>query len=97
LEKLPVGTILFPAEGEEHNSIFAVRFGWTVSAIDISSDRKKKANQLAETHKVTIDYQVGELETLPYAAWQFDTIAFMYTHFPVGIKSNYQDTQQLFT
>src|SRR5688572_28635163 len=61
LEKIKVGSILFPAEGEGRNAVFAATLGWNVSAFDISAEGKNKALRLAETHKVTIDYQVGEL------------------------------------
>ena len=87
LEKLTVGTILFPAEGEGRNAVFAAKLGWTVSAFDISVEGKKKAVRLAEAHKVTIDYQVGELQTLNYQPEQFDAIALIYAHFPADIKS----------
>jgi 2-polyprenyl-3-methyl-5-hydroxy-6-metoxy-1,4-benzoquinol methylase len=89
LQKLPVGTILFPAEGEGRNAVYAARLGWTVSAFDISAEGKKKAIQLAETHNVSIDYQVGELQELNYSAGQFDAIALIYAHFPADIKSLY--------
>jgi len=36
LEKLTVGKVLFPAEGEGSNAVFAAKLGWTVSAFDIS-------------------------------------------------------------
>lgn len=87
LEKLPVGTILFPAEGEGRNAVFAALLGWKVFAFDISSEGKKKAQQLAEKNKVTIDYQIGELETLNFKEGQFDVIALIYAHFPADIKS----------
>src|SRR5678816_4533829 len=75
LEKLDGGTILFPAEGEGRNAVFAAKLGWKVSAFDISVEGKNKAFRLAETNNVTIDYQVGELQTLNYTAEQFDAIA----------------------
>lgn len=89
LEQLKVGTILFPAEGEGRNAVFAAKLGWTVSAFDISIEGKKKALRLAETNKVTIAYQVGELQTLNYTPEQFDAIALIYAHFPADIKSLY--------
>ncbi len=93
LEKLPdVGTILFPAEGEGRNAVFAASLGWTVSAFDISIEGKNKALRLAEAKNVAIDYQVGELQTLMYAAEQFDAIALIYAHFPAEIKSLYHRT-----
>jgi 2-polyprenyl-3-methyl-5-hydroxy-6-metoxy-1,4-benzoquinol methylase len=92
LEKLKVGTILFPAEGEGRNAVFAARLGWTVSAFDISAEGRKKALRLASVNKVTIDYQVGELQTLHYNSGQFDAIALIYAHFPADIKSSYHKT-----
>ncbi|OSZ81078.1 SAM-dependent methyltransferase [Chitinophagaceae bacterium IBVUCB2] len=89
LEKLPPGTILFPAEGEGRNAVFAATLGWTVSAFDISNEGKNKAIKLAEKNKVTIDYQVGELQTLNFTPGQFDAIALIYAHFPATIKSQY--------
>ena len=92
LEKLPIGTILFPAEGEGRNAVFAAKLGWKVSAFDISVEGKNKALKLAEANKVIIDYQVGELETLNFKTEQFDAIALIYAHFPAEIKSIYHKT-----
>lgn len=87
LNKLEVGKILFPAEGEGRNAVFAAKLGWEVSAFDISSEGYKKALQLAEKNNVAIDYQIGELQTLNYKDEQFDVIALIYAHFPASIKS----------
>lgn len=87
LEKLSLGTVLFPAEGEGRNAVFAAKLGWKVSAFDISEEGKNKAIKLAETNNVSIDYQVGELETLNFQPEQFDAIALIYAHFPAAIKS----------
>ncbi|SHJ76855.1 class I SAM-dependent methyltransferase [Pseudozobellia thermophila] len=89
LEKLQPGKILFGAEGEGRNAIFAANLGWKVSAFDISAQGRKKALQLAEAHGVDIDYQVGELPTLDYQEGEFDAIALVYAHFPPEIKSTY--------
>ena len=87
LEKQDIGTILFPAEGEGRNAVFAAKLGWNVSAFDISSEGKNKALKLAESENVILDYQIGELETLHYQPEQFDAIALIYAHFPAEIKS----------
>jgi len=89
LEKLKPGRILFPAEGEGRNAVFAARLGWSVSAFDISQEGKKKALRLASAHQVHIDYQLGELQNLPYEPEQFDAMGLIYAHFPAGIKSSY--------
>jgi len=88
LEKLEPGSILFPAEGEGRNAVFAATKGWKVSAFDISSEGKSKALRLAENQKTSIDYQIGELETLNFQEGQFDAIALIYAHFPAEIKSS---------
>jgi hypothetical protein len=92
LEKLNVGNILFPAEGEGRNAVFAAKLGWAVSAFDISEEGKNKAMRLAEINNVTIDYQIEELQTLNYNAEQFDAMALIYAHFPASIKSDYHKT-----
>lgn len=88
LKKLNPGTILFPAEGEGRNAIFAAKSGWAAEAFDISAEGKNKALKLAEINNVTINYQVGELESLNYHTEQFDAIALIYAHFPAEIKSS---------
>jgi len=89
LAKLPVGSILFPAEGEGRNAVFAAKLGWQVSAFDISQEGKNKALKLAEKNQVSIDYQVGALDVLNFEPEQFDAIALIYAHFPANIKSIY--------
>ncbi|MEG2101117.1 MAG: class I SAM-dependent methyltransferase [Flavobacterium sp.] len=87
IQKLKPCAILFPAEGEGRNAIFAAKLGWNVSAFDISEEGKNKALKLAEANNVSIDYQVGELKTLDFKEEQFDVIALIYAHFPAEIKS----------
>ncbi|MRX68889.1 Methyltransferase domain-containing protein [Flavobacterium resistens] len=87
IEKLNPGAILFPAEGEGRNAVFAAQLGWEVSAFDISEEGRNKALRLAKNNDVAIDYQVGELETLDFHTEQFDAIALIYAHFPATIKS----------
>ena len=89
LDKLKVGKILFPAEGEGRNAVYAANLGWKVSAFDISTEGKKKALELAGINNVTIDYEIGELQSLNYSPGEFDAIALIYAHFPSDIKSLY--------
>lgn len=86
INKLPVGKILLPAEGEGRNGVYAAKLGWQVSAFDISEQGRTKALKLAEKNKVTLDYQVGE--QLPtYREGEFDVMALIFGHFPAAIKS----------
>jgi 2-polyprenyl-3-methyl-5-hydroxy-6-metoxy-1,4-benzoquinol methylase len=90
---LEPGKILFAAEGEGRNAVFAATIGWNVHAFDISQEGKKKALKLAESNRVNIDYRIGQLPEIEYTSNQFDVIALIYAHFPAAIKSNYH--QQL--
>lgn len=88
LDQLEPGKILFGAEGEGRNGIYAATKGWEVTAFDISQEGKNKALKLAEMLEVEIDYKVGELPELVFEE-KFDVIALIYAHFPAEIKSNY--------
>jgi SAM-dependent methyltransferase len=90
LQNLTPGTILFAAEGEGRNAVFAAKQGWAgaVSAFDISAEGKNKALKLAAANNVTIDYRVGELQNLNFTPAQFDAVALIYAHFPAAIKSD---------
>lgn len=89
MEPLTPGKMLFAAEGEGRNAVYAARLGWEVHAFDISEEGQKKALQLSEKQGVTIDYRVGNLPDLGYQANQFDALALIYAHFPPGIRSAY--------
>jgi hypothetical protein len=89
LIKIPVGTILFPAEGEGRNAVYAATLDWTVDAFDQSIEGEKKALKLAEKHHVSINYMAGEFQSLTYTENQFDALALIYAHFPADKKSSY--------
>jgi 2-polyprenyl-3-methyl-5-hydroxy-6-metoxy-1,4-benzoquinol methylase len=89
LIKIPKGKILFPADGEGRNGVYAATLGWKVSAFDLSIEGKKKALQLANKHHVEINYEVGEFQSLDYKKNEFDVIALIYAHFPADSKSIY--------
>ena len=65
LEKVPTGSILFPAEGEGGSAVYAATLGWIVSAFDISA-AGQKALKPADANQVTINYRVGELASLHF-------------------------------
>ena len=85
--KLPKhGKILFPAEGEGRNAVFAAKNGFEVAAFDLSSEGKKKADKLASDNDVKIDYRVGMLEDLNFDEASFDGVVLIYAHFPKAIR-----------
>lgn len=92
LKNRAAGNILFAAEGEGRNAVFAAKLGWTVSAFDISTEGRKKALMLAQNNNININYEVGLLPDLNYKEQQFDAIALIYAHFPADIKSVYHRT-----
>ena len=86
---LSPGKILFPAEGEGRNAVFAARMGWDVSAFDISEEGKKKAEQLAKKHGVKIDYTIMYMDQVDFDEGCFDAIALVYAHFHENVRNNY--------
>lgn len=89
IDKLKVGKILFGAEGEGRNGIYAAKNGWNVNAFDISEEGKNKALKLAKENNVSVNYKVGQLPELDFENDQFDVIALICAHFPSNIKSEY--------
>lgn len=89
LQGLKPGKILFPADGEGRNSVYAASLGWEAFAFDLSAAGRNKALQLAESRNVKINYQVGDFTELGYKPEEFDAIALIYAHFPSAIKSTY--------
>lgn len=89
LDKLSAGRILFPAEGEGRNAVYAATLGWDVVAFDQSTEAGKKALMLAANKGVHIDYRIGEFMEVPFAPGQFDAIGLIYAHFPPDLKVTY--------
>ncbi|MFA5972351.1 MAG: methyltransferase domain-containing protein [Lentimicrobiaceae bacterium] len=86
LTKLKPGRILFPAEGEGRNAVYAASLGWETEAFDQSTEGQKKAQQLANQKSVTINYiiqSLGEWNPLPD---QYDCIAFISVHMPPELR-----------
>jgi SAM-dependent methyltransferase len=80
LAKLNPGRILFPAEGEGRNAVFAADQGWQVWAFDPSTEGRKKALQLAGKHNVEIDYRIATYENMDYPKNFFDCIVLVFAH-----------------
>lgn len=89
LHELEPGTILFPAEGEGRNAVYAAQLGWNVSAFDTSEEGKNKAERLTRKKQVTIDYQIMSVGQMNYSEQQFDAVALIYAHFPESIRPAY--------
>ncbi len=59
LQKLKPGKILFPAEGEGRNAVYAAQLGFDVYAFDPSEEGRRKALKLARENNVNINYQLA--------------------------------------
>lgn len=80
LIKLNPGNILFPAEGEGRNAVYAATMGWQVSAFDPSIEGKRKAELLALKNGVSIDYRIDDYEFVEFPCESFDCIALVFAH-----------------
>jgi 2-polyprenyl-3-methyl-5-hydroxy-6-metoxy-1,4-benzoquinol methylase len=88
LSLLKPGRILFPAEGEGRNAVFAASLGWETDAFDQSVEGQKKAVKLA-THKgVTINYYIQSLNDWNPEPDQYDCIALIFVHLPDGLRQH---------
>lgn len=88
LQKIPPGIILFPAEGEGRNAVYAALQKWEVHAVDSSIEGQKKAFRLADRNNVQINYAVADLTDFNLPEEKFDVIALIYTHLPETIRKS---------
>ncbi|MEZ5031945.1 MAG: class I SAM-dependent methyltransferase [Saprospiraceae bacterium] len=87
LAGLTPGKILFPAEGEGRNAVYAAQCDWEVEAFDYSDAGKRKAEQLARRNGVRIHYQVADARDVQFPEASFDAIAMIFTHFPEPMRN----------
>jgi len=87
------GKMLFPADGEGRNSVFAASLGIETTAFDISEAGMSKALALAKSQNVSVKYLVGELSEHDFQNESFDAMALIFAHFPPSILDDYH--QQL--
>lgn len=86
LQGLKPGTILFPAEGEGRNAVYAAMKGWEVFAFDQSEVGRRKALQLAADNGVSIQYNLSGLDEWNPKEKSYDAIAFIFVHMPAMLR-----------
>ena len=86
LEKIKSGTALFLGEGEGRNAVYAATLGWQVDAVDFSSSAKVKALKLAEENKVTINYEVCDLNEYRFKENYYDLVVMIFLHLPLELR-----------
>jgi cyclopropane fatty-acyl-phospholipid synthase-like methyltransferase len=89
LIRIKPGEILFPAEGEGRNAVFAAKLGFSVMAFDSSSEGMKKAMRLALENNVEIDYRLDSYESINFPENKFDVIALIFAHMAPDSRHQY--------
>ncbi len=87
--KLKPGKILFAAEGEGRNAVYAATLGWQVTAFDLSTEGRKKAIQLSVKHNTYINYLIKGYEDIEFQPETFDCIVLIFAHIHSGKRSEY--------
>lgn len=91
ISKLKQGSLLFPAEGEGRNAVYAATLGWQVSAFDTSTEGREKALQLAKKYEIEIDYRIESYEKTSFLPETFDCIVLIFAHMPAALReTNHQ-------
>ena len=86
IDKLPVGKILFPCEGEGRNAAYAAALGWEVQAFDISEVGKQKAINLAASFNAKINYEICNVANANFEDNTFDAVVLIYSHLPETLR-----------
>lgn len=86
LHSLKPGRILFPAEGEGRNVVYAATLGWETDAFDQSIEGQKKAIQLADQKNVSVNYSILSLSDWNPEPDQYDCIALIFVHLPEELR-----------
>lgn len=87
LLKLKPGNVLFPAEGEGRNAVYAATIDWEVTAFDPSSVARDKALKLAANNNVKIEYYPWGYEDAVFEENTFDAIGLTFTHMPPELRA----------
>jgi SAM-dependent methyltransferase len=89
IDRLSVGKILLPAEGEGRNAVYAAHKGWDVEAFDFSESAKQKALLLAKNQEVSFEYQVIDIVDFQADNSRFDVVGLFFAHFPVHLRATF--------
>lgn len=96
LKEMNPGSILFAAEGEGRNAVFAAKNGWNATAFDPSESGKKKARKLAKQNGVSVDYHISDVESFEFQQNYFDALVLVYAHFHSDIRRAYHRKLSLY-
>jgi 2-polyprenyl-3-methyl-5-hydroxy-6-metoxy-1,4-benzoquinol methylase len=86
LSAIQPGKILFPAEGEGRNAVYAASLGWETDAFDLSIEGQKKAIKLSSQKGLNINYFLQSLNDWEPEPEQYDCIALIFVHIPENMR-----------
>ncbi len=86
IDQSEAGRILFAAEGEGRNAVYAAKHKWIVDAVDFSVEGKKKAMKLAKANHVQINYSVSDVMDYELVEDHYNAIALIYLHLHPSIR-----------
>lgn len=86
LSQIKPGRILFPAEGEGRNAVYAAQLGWLADAFDQSEEALKKAMQLAQNKSVELNYSIVDFDNWQPAVEMYDCIVLIFVHLPEALR-----------
>lgn len=84
--RIPSGRVLCLAEGEGRNAVFLASRGYQVTAVDSSAVGLRKAEQLANSHQVSITTVCADLNGYIIDPGQWDGIVSCYCHLPSAVR-----------
>lgn len=94
INQLPKGKVLSIAEGEGRNALFLAKQGYQVTAVDSSIVGLKKAEKLANEHKVDIEFVHADLAKYDFGEALWDGIVSIFCPLPSAIRQGVYNNLQ---
>ena len=83
------GRVLFPAEGQGRNSLFAAGQGWEVDAFDYSEEAQQSTLAQAVKRDLTINYRVEDFRLWKSPTALYDLVVLCYVHLKPEWKNEF--------
>ena len=84
--RIPPGPVLCLAEGEGRNAVFLAGLGHQVTAVDLSAEGLRKAEQLARRAGVTLELIHADLATFALGLDRWSGIVEIFMHLPAAVR-----------
>lgn len=83
---IPKGDVLCLAEGEGRNAVFLASQGYRVTAVDLSAVGLEKAQRLAESRGVEVNWVHADLAEFDLGESRWDGIIAIFAHLPPAVR-----------